>query len=229
MALGLRRICSTDDFFNKRLNALTIHLINGGYKHCFIQQEINKVSLIPLSYPLETSPRQETDGVAFVVIFNPVLSNKNHVISDNLNILHSLQRCKEALPSPPLISYRRCNRHDILVRAKHRRPLPKTPGAFRCNRSSCKTCFFLTEKKRLIPSSLQTNNVASDTTSPVYLPISGLCIKLGRGQGDRGIGTRVCGDLGHGETRDLGTSSMGRGDVWDGNAGDVNDHCKSRR
>ena len=31
------------------------------------------------------------------------------------------------------------------------------------------------------------------------------------------------------ETRDLGTSSMGRGDVWDGNAGDVNDHCKSRR
>ena len=146
MALGLRRICSTDDFFNKRLNALTIHLINGGYKHCFIQQEINKVSLIPLSYPLETSPRQETDGVAFVVIFNPVLSNKNHVISDNLNILHSLQRCKEALPSPPLISYRRCNRHDILVRAKHRRPLPKTPGAFRCNRSSCKTCFFLTEK-----------------------------------------------------------------------------------
>ena len=38
------------------------------------------------------------------------------------------------------------------------------------------------------------------------------------------------------ETRDLGTSSMVRGDAWDGDAGrqiqgrrDVNDYCKSRR
>ena len=38
------------------------------------------------------------------------------------------------------------------------------------------------------------------------------------------------------ETRELGTSSMGRWDVWDGDAGrqiqgrgDVNEHCKSRR
>ena len=45
-------------------------------------------------------------------------------------------------------------------------------------------------------------------------------------------------DLGR-ETRDLGTSSMGPGDVWDGDAGmsntgkqgtrNVNDYCKSRR
>ena len=58
----------------------------------------------------------------------------------------------------------------------------------------------------------------------------------------------VCGDLGLGdarqgtwgrETRDLRTSSMGRGDVWDGDVGtsktgtqgtrDVNDYHKSRR
>ena len=46
----------------------------------------------------------------------------------------------------PLISYRRCNNlRDILVRATHRRPTPKTPGAFRCNRSRCKTCAFITE------------------------------------------------------------------------------------
>ena len=39
---------------------------------------------------------------------------------------------------------------------------------------------------------------------------------------------RTC-DLGS-ETRDLGTSiGMGRGDVWDGDAGDVNEYCKSLR
>ena len=67
-----------------------------------------------------------------------------------------------------------------------------------------------------------------------------LCIKVGRGQGDRNIGTRVwgLGTCGR-ETRHLRTSSMGRGDVWDGNAGksntgtqgtrNVNNYCKSRR
>ena len=62
-----------------------------------------------------------------------------------------------------------------------------------------------------------------------------LCIKVGRGQGDGDIGTRVCG------TWDLGTRyeklediKYGRGDVWDGETRtqrtqDVNDYRKSRR
>ena len=41
-----------------------------------------------------------------------------------------------------------------------------------------------------------------------------LCIKVGRGQGDGDIGTRVWGLGPWGrETRDLGTSSVGRGDA----------------
>ena len=67
-----------------------------------------------------------------------------------------------------------------------------------------------------------------------------LCIKVGRGQGYGDIGMLVWG-LGtwRRETRDLRTSSMGGGDVWDGDAGtsktavqgtrDVNDYRKSRR
>ena len=51
----------------------------------------------------------------------------------------------------------------------------------------------------------------------------GLCIKVGRGQGDRDIGTRVWGLGTWGRVgRDVGTSSMGRGDVWDGDAGTSN-------
>ena len=68
---------------------------------------------------------------------------------------------------------------------------------------------------------------------------NGLCIKVGRRQGDGDIGTRVWGLVTRGrETRNLRTSSMGRRDVWDGDAGtpntgtqrtrDVNSYSKSR-
>ena len=68
-------------------------------------------------------------------------------------------------------------------------------------------------------------------SSRVRVEIYGLCIKVGREQGDGGIRTRV-GGLGTGgrETRDLRTSSMGRGDAGTSNTGtqgtqDVNDYC----
>ena len=50
-----------------------------------------------------------------------------------------------------------------------------------------------------------------------------LCIKVGRGEGNGDIGTRVWGLGTWGLVeRDVGTSSMGRGDVWDGDAGTSN-------
>ena len=72
------------------------------------------------------------------------------------------------------------------------------------------------------------------------VPSLRLCIKVGRGQGDGDIGTRVWGLGTWGrDTRNLRTSSMGREDVWDGDTGTsktgtqgtrhVNDYRKSRR
>ena len=173
MTLRQRRICSTDDFFKKRLNALAALLINTAYKHRFIQQEINKVRLIPPIHALETSTRRESDRVAFVVTFSPALPNINHIISGILNILHSSQRCKEALPSAPLISYRRCNNlRENLVRAKHRRPPPKHLELSAVIEVGVRRVLLLQREPRLTPSSLPTNNDASDTTTPVHLPIS---------------------------------------------------------
>ena len=49
--------------------------------------------------------------------------------------------------------------------------------------------------------------------NPGVISKAGLCIKLGRGHWHACVGT-----WGR-ETRDLGTSSMERGDMWDGDAG----------
>ena len=128
MALRLRRIFSMDEFFNTRSDALTSHLIKRGYKYRFIKDEIDKVRQIPHSRALKTSTKKDSNRIPFVVTFNPALPNTRQVISSNLNILRSSQRCHAAFTSPPLTSYRRCNNlRDILVRAIHRRPTP-TPG-----------------------------------------------------------------------------------------------------
>ena len=77
--------------------------------HISLTEDITTVSQ---STPSLTKPRphkknirQESDRVPFVeVTFNQALPNINHIITGNRNILHSSQRCKEAIPSPPLIS-----------------------------------------------------------------------------------------------------------------------------
>ena len=49
-----------------------------------------------------------------------------------------------------------------------------------------------------------------------------LCIKVARGQKDRDVGTRLWGLRTWGrETRELGTLSMGRGDIKNRDAGDA--------
>ena len=57
MALRLGRICSTDEFFSTRSDALTSHLIHRGYKYRFIKDEIDKVHQIPRSRALKTSTK----------------------------------------------------------------------------------------------------------------------------------------------------------------------------
>ena len=143
MALCFKRICSTDEFFNTRSDALTTHLVKRGYPHLFIKDEIENVRQIPRSKALETSMKNQSNRIPFVVTFNQALPNIRRIIFNRQSQLRSSQRCKAAFHSPLLISYRRCsNLRDILVRATHHRPPPKTPGAFRCNSKSCKTVSF---------------------------------------------------------------------------------------
>ena len=87
---------------------------------------------------------------------------------------HNSARRSDPIPwrSETILSFRRCNSlHDILVRAKHRGPSPKTPAAFRCNRSRWKTCP-ITEGTTSYTFYSTNENDASHTTLPVHLPIS---------------------------------------------------------
>lgn len=104
------------------------------------------------------SVSKESHRIPFVITFNPAWRNIPQVISSNLNIFRSSQRCLEAFSSLPRISYRRCNNlRDILVRAKHRRQAPRLRelsvvteiGPFIAEGTTSYTFFSTNEQRRI--------------------------------------------------------------------------------
>ena len=118
-------------------------------------------------------------SLARLVTFNPALPNIPQVISSNLNILRSSQRCLEAFSYPPLMLYRRCkNLRDILVSAKRRSKAPPSPTPPRLQEHSVVTeiggrCgLSLQREPHLTLFFLRMNEDAYDITSPALLPAS---------------------------------------------------------
>ena len=152
LALRLRRICSTDHFFNKRCYELINYLALRGYSRRLLKREVNRVRNISRQEALK--PRPQTDNQSartpFVITFNPALPNASATVCKNLNILHSSARCKQTFSPPPVVAYKRTpNLRDLLVRTQLRdnsNPQHKAPpGIYKCNHPRCLTCPFLQE------------------------------------------------------------------------------------
>ena len=90
LALRLRRICSTDTFFNQRCKELIAYLVKRGYNQSFLTKEINRVRCIPRHETLK--PREQNSNanrVPFVITFNPALPNPASTLRKHLGILQS--------------------------------------------------------------------------------------------------------------------------------------------
>ncbi|XP_078374399.1 uncharacterized protein LOC144657936 [Oculina patagonica] len=149
--LRIRRICSTDAFFDKRSGELIKHLIKRGYSRTSLQRDANRVRAIPRHATLQPQGQQitKTDRTPFVISFNPALPKISSVIKKHLNILQSSANCKEAFPHPPVIAYRRnASLRDLLVHSEltHKKfSKQQDAGVHKCNHPRCLTCSFLQE------------------------------------------------------------------------------------
>ena len=112
LALRLRRIFSTDHFFNKRCYEQINYLALREYSRRLL--EVNRQEAL--------KPRPQNKQSArtpFVITFNPTLPNASATVRKNLNILHSSARCKQTFSPPPVVAYKRTpNLPDILVRTQ---------------------------------------------------------------------------------------------------------------
>ena len=84
------------------------HLLQRGCKRRYIKDAIEKATSISRADALkENSDPQLMNRILFVVTYNPMLPNLHKIFKDLQPCLSSSERCAEAFPNTPLISYRR--------------------------------------------------------------------------------------------------------------------------
>ena len=116
--LRIRRICSTDTFFDQRSRELIQYLVKRGYSRTSLQRDANRVRSIPRHATLQPQGKKsaKTDRTPFVTSFNPALPKISSVVNKYTTLLQSTANCKKAFPNPPVIAYRRnASLRDLLV------------------------------------------------------------------------------------------------------------------
>ena len=142
LAFRLRRICSTDGAFAIRIDQLKEYLSIRGYPANVIQKQIQKAKDISRSEALQPhqSKKKNKDRVPLVMTYDPSHSSISSTIQKYLPILHSSRCCKDAIPKPPMVAFRRpINIKDMVVRSSIRVPSAEPPGFNPCkNCAACK-------------------------------------------------------------------------------------------
>ena len=136
--------------FLDHLTELKIHLLNRKYPNTVIESAFDKVKQITRCSTLLPKKRTHNTRVPPVVTYNHQLPPLNKIVHQHLPVLHASERCKNAIPEAPLISFRRPpNLRDKLVFAELKpltcqdedTPTPP-PGVQLCNKK-CDACTYI--------------------------------------------------------------------------------------
>ena len=193
LAYRLRRICSTDTFFIKRLTELKEFLLSRQYKTRIIDEAFEKVKSIPRNLALERKQnKSNSERIPLVVTYHTGLPNLHAILKKNFPILKRSERCEMAIPEIPIIAYRRTrNLRDILVRARLKNPNnTKQPGFYRCGDKRCKTCEYTNDTKSITSSATKRTydirqHITCKTRNVIYLITCKRCQKQYTGKTDQ--------------------------------------------
>ena len=79
-ALRIRRICSTNAFFEKRISESCDYLVKRGYSKDHVEREIDRARGIPRAYFLRDKQPANSKRIPFVVTFHPALPNIGEIL-----------------------------------------------------------------------------------------------------------------------------------------------------
>ena len=119
-ALRIRRICSEDRFFDRRVGELKGWLVNRGYKEEEVDQQIEGVRSCDRVGLLNRQKKDRSDGrVPLVLTYHPALNKVYDILRESSNVLLVDQKHKELFQNKVFLSFRRAKYlKEQLVRAK---------------------------------------------------------------------------------------------------------------
>ena len=124
VASRLRRNCSVDNVFTKRLEEYKGYLVDQRYSANVVSREFLKAAEIPRNNLLKPKVRDSKKQIfPFVLTFNPNLPSINKLIKKNLYLLETSPELKQLFPPNSILpSFRRSkNLKEILAPSKCRK------------------------------------------------------------------------------------------------------------
>lgn len=147
-ALRLNRICSKQEYFDKRCNDLEAFLLKRGYKAKLVREQVLRARRFKREDLLRNTVRHNNrELITLNIAFHPALSKLGKVLRDIHILLTPDREHQMVFKEVPMIGFRRAKSlKDILVRAK----LPQsdktnTGRSLKCGSSRCKVCDFIKE------------------------------------------------------------------------------------
>ena len=105
--LRLNRICSNNEFFNKRCNDLEKDLLERDYSEKMVRKEILRARAIPRDALLAKVNNQETQNkITFNITYHPVFRDVQKIFEELHVILTFDDGLKKVLPDVPMIGFK---------------------------------------------------------------------------------------------------------------------------
>ena len=128
--LRIRRICSDEENYTKRIKDLNENLSKRGYPQTLLEEANNKVSKIPREEALKYKVREQSDRPPIIVTHNPANPPISTWSKELMPVLHTSSRMRKAVPLPPVVGERNCrNLKSILMPTKLQ--IPNNPQTTR--------------------------------------------------------------------------------------------------
>lgn len=147
-ALRIKRICDSDQSFERESKQLKSVLEKRGYSRNLVENQIERVRRLKRSDLLEDGSRSSRldsqQQITLVIDYHPALLDVYKILRDLQILVEYSAVLKKVLPIVPLLSFRRAkNLKDYLVRAKLTPVKETIKGMNCCGGKRCQICKFV--------------------------------------------------------------------------------------
>ena len=140
--LRLRRLCSKEEDFEKRVEEMTKHFAARGYSHACLARAADRARRQQRTEALKYRPKTASTRVPFVITHNPRNPPLRHILRDEHPTIHKSSTMRLAMPEVPIVGERNCSslRNILMPSILPRRTMSSSVGSHKCSAKRCVVC-----------------------------------------------------------------------------------------